>query len=91
MKLRLILSLLILSISFGTYAQDAPSEEGKSKKEKTEKAEKEPKEKKEKKPRPPFYDNKLPYIYVGGGNMSSQDFIKIYIAKYLLIFLNKKV
>jgi len=70
MKLRLILSLLILSISFGNYAQDAPSEEGKSKKEKTEKAEKEPKEKKEKKPRPPFYDNKLPYIYVGGGNMS---------------------
>lgn len=70
MKLRLILSLLILSFSFGTYAQDAPAEEGKAKKEKKEKAEKEPKEKKEKKPRPPFYDNKLPYIYVGGGNLS---------------------
>jgi hypothetical protein len=67
MKLRLILSLLVLSTSFGTYAQDAPAEDGKEKKEK---AEKEPKEKKEKKPRPPFYDNKLPYIYVGGGNLS---------------------
>ena len=70
MKLRLILSLLILSISFGTYAQDAANEDGKAKKEKKEKPAKEPKEKKEKKPRPPFYDNKLPYIYVGGGNLS---------------------
>ena len=68
MKLRLILSLLILSISFGSYAQDAEEEKGK--KEKTEKAEKEPKEKKEKKPRPPFYDNKMPYISIGGGNLS---------------------
>ncbi len=67
MKLRLILSLLIFSITFGSYAQDSSTEESKAKKEKTEK---EPKEKKEKKPRPPFYDNKLPYIYVGGGNMS---------------------
>ncbi|MCF8276610.1 MAG: hypothetical protein K9J17_07740 [Flavobacteriales bacterium] len=70
MKLRLILSLLILTISFGTYAQDAPAEEGKAKKEKKEKTEQEPKEEKEKKPRPPYYDNKMPYIYVGGGNMS---------------------
>ena len=69
MKLRLILSLLILSISFGSYAQDA-AEEKESKKAKKEKTEKEPKEKKEKKPRPPYYDNKLPYIYVGGGNLS---------------------
>lgn len=69
MKLRLILSLLILSISFGSYAQDAAEEEN-PKKAKKEKTEKEPKEKKEKKPRPPFYDNKLPYIYVGGGNLS---------------------
>ena len=65
MKLRLILSLLILTISFGIQAQD--SNEEKASKEKTEKP---AKEKKEKKPRPPFYDNKLPYIYVGGGNMS---------------------
>lgn len=64
MKLRLILSLLIISASFATYAQDTPVEDGK------EKTEKEPKEKKEKKPRPPFYDSKLPYIYIGGGNMS---------------------
>ncbi|MCF8459657.1 MAG: hypothetical protein K9G46_02950 [Flavobacteriales bacterium] len=76
MKLRLILSLLILSISFGSFAQDGSAEEGKPKKEKAEKAEKpakeekEPKEEKVKKPRPPFYDNKLPYIYVGGGNLS---------------------
>lgn len=70
MKLRLILSLLTISIAFGSIAQDAPADDSKAKKEKTEKAEKEPKEKKEKKPRPPFYDNKLPYIYVGGGNMS---------------------
>jgi hypothetical protein len=69
MKLRLILSLLILSISFVSYAQDADDENA-SKKAKKEKAEKEPKEKKEKKPRPPYYDNKLPYIYVGGGNLS---------------------
>lgn len=67
MKLRLILSLLILTVSFGSYAQDSSDNEGKAKKEK---AEKEPKEKKEKKPRPPYYDNKLPYIYVGGGNLS---------------------
>lgn len=67
MKLRLILSLLILAISFGSYAQDSEAESDKPKKEKKEK---EPKEKKEKKPRPPFYDNKLPYIYVGGGNLS---------------------
>ncbi len=70
MKLRLVLSLLILAISFGSYAQDATGEEGKAKKEKKEKPEKEPKEKKEKKPSPPYYDNKLPYIYVGGGNLS---------------------
>lgn len=66
MKLKLILSLLILSISFGSYAQDAPADDSP----KTEKKEKEPKEKKEKKPRPPYYDSKLPYIYVGGGNLS---------------------
>jgi hypothetical protein len=70
MKLRLILSLLIISISLCTYAQDAAIEDGKAKTEKKEKPEKEPKEKKEKKPRPPFYDNRLPYIYVGGGNLS---------------------
>ncbi len=70
MKLRLLLSLLILAFSLGSFAQDAPAEEGKAKKEKKEKKEKEPKEKKEKKPRPPYYDNKLPYIYVGGGNLS---------------------
>lgn len=69
MKLRLILSLLILSISFGSFAQEA-EEEKKPKKVKKEKTEKEPKEKKEKKPRPPYYDNKLPYIYIGGGNLS---------------------
>jgi hypothetical protein len=62
MKLRLILSLLIVSISLGSYAQDVLVEE--SKKEKAVKPEKEAKEKKEKKPRPPYYDNKLPYIYV---------------------------
>ena len=56
-----------MALTFGSYAQDAETEDLKAKKEKTEK---EPKEKKEKKPRPPFYDNKLPYIYVGGGNMS---------------------
>ena len=66
MKLRLLLSFLILTVSFGSYAQDSSADE-KAKKEKTEK---EPKEKKEKKPRPPFYDNKLPYIYVGAGNLS---------------------
>lgn len=70
MKLRLILSLLVLSFTLSCYAQDAPAEESKAKKEKKAKTEKEPKEKKEKKPRPPFYDNKLPYIYVGGGNLS---------------------
>jgi hypothetical protein len=70
MKLRLILSFLVVSISLGSYAQDALVEESKTKKEKAEKPEKEPKEKKEKKPRPPYYDNKLPYIYVGGGNLS---------------------
>lgn len=70
MKLRLLLSLLLLSFTVGSFAQDADTEEGKSKKEKKAKTEKEPKEKKEKKPRPPFYDNKLPYIYVGGGNLS---------------------
>lgn len=69
MKLKLILSLLILSISFGTYAQEEPAEQ-KVQKEKKEKEPKEEKEKKEKKPRPPYYDSKLPYIYVGGGNMS---------------------
>lgn len=67
MKLRLLLSLLIVAVSFSSFAQDAESEDSKAKKEKKEK---EPKEKKEKKPRPPFYDNKLPYIYVGGGNLS---------------------
>lgn len=66
MKLRLLLSFLILTVSFGSYAQDSSADE----KAKKEKAEKEPKEKKEKKPRPPFYDNKLPYIYVGAGNLS---------------------
>lgn len=70
MKLRLILSLLILSISFGSYAQDEPTEDVKDKKEKKEKTEKEPKEEKVKKPRPPFYSNKLPFVYVGVGNMS---------------------
>lgn len=56
-----------MALAFSSFAQDAETEDPKAKKEKTEK---EPKEKKEKKPRPPFYDNKLPYIYVGGGNMS---------------------
>lgn len=72
MKFRTLLSLLtVLTLSFSVTAQDAPTDEnGKAKKEKAEKEPKEAKEPKEKKPRPPFYDNKLPYIYVGGGNMS---------------------
>ena len=49
MKLRLILSLLILSISLGTtYAQDAATEDTKPKKEKKVKEKKEKKEKKAK-------------------------------------------
>ncbi len=70
MKLRLLLALLIMAVSLGSFAQDAEAQEEKPKKEKKEKEPKEEKEKKEKKPRPPYYDNKLPYIYVGGGNLS---------------------
>lgn len=64
MKLRLLLALLIACFTVTSFSQEAEDAKAEKKKEK------EPKEKKEKKPRPPFYDNKLPYIYVGGGNMS---------------------
>lgn len=66
MKLKLLLSIFIITFSFPLMAQEGTDSqsEGATKKEK---AEKEPKEKK---PRPPFYDNKLPSIYIGGGNLS---------------------
>lgn len=67
MKLRTLLAFFILSSSLSLSAQESSenvSDEPTTTEEATEK------EAKEKKPRPPFYDNKLPYIYVGGGNLS---------------------
>jgi hypothetical protein len=69
MKLKLLLCIFLTNLALPLAAQEKV--EGKTKeKAKTEKPEKEPKVLKEKKPRPPFYDNKMPSVYIGGGNLS---------------------
>jgi hypothetical protein len=66
MKLKLLLSIFLINACIPLMAQDAFETQTEAEP-KAEKAEKEPRVKKE---RPPFYNHKLPSIFIGGGNLS---------------------